>query len=84
MSIFSAILSIFVDDMSKKKILPLQKSFFNHYKQQLETIYFDEIIVACEYESIKFFLEEYKFHSERDYAEEFIKYLLSSFDSSKL
>lgn len=74
MSIFSDILSIFVDkNFSKNSKNTKIKSFslLEKYKEELDEIYFDDIFVATYYENIKNKLEQYKFFSDRSLVVEF-------------
>lgn len=74
MSIFSDILSIFVDkNFSKNSKNTKIKSFslLKKYKEELDEIYFDDIFVATYYENIKNKLEQYKFFSDRSLVAEF-------------
>lgn len=74
MSIFSDILSIFVDKNFSKNSKNIEiKSFslLEKYKEELDEIYFDDIFVATYYENIKNKLEQYKFFSDRSLVAEF-------------
>lgn len=71
MSIFSQIASIFIDDFWSSQKKYIQKSIFSVYKNQIDTIFFDDIFAIIEYNDIKKELEAYKFFSERHYSDMF-------------
>lgn len=71
MSIFSDILSIFIDKNFSKNTKVKSFSLLEKYKEELDEIYFDDIFVATYYENIKNKLEQYKFFSDRSLVAEF-------------
>lgn len=72
MSLFREIMSIFIEE--QEKVVPQQVSLHSmkeHYVQELEKVYFDDIFVGVEYGEIKTLLHLYKYQSRGVFALQF-------------
>lgn len=84
MSLISSILQIFLEknwDGYIRQASPVSRLV--EYKNELKDIYFDDIIVCTQYKNIKFYLEKYKFFSEREYYCIFVDYMLEAYSHIK-
>ena len=67
-SVIHFLREVFIDTESRDSIQGTQNihSLQEHYQQELQPWYLDDVMVATTYESIKNKLEAYKYRSERD------------------
>lgn len=69
--------TLFVEDKTKENEESLVlRDDTEHYREEIGTLFLDQIFVISTYESTKKLLERYKYHSEREVAKDLVSLLI--------
>ncbi len=77
MWIFKFLASIFFDSRHSPTNTVSIQELGNHYRNELDQFYLDQIWVASEYKYTKEIIERFKYHSEREYAVQLSEYFIA-------
>ncbi len=82
-SLITIIKNIFIEEREQIRGEESIKNITEHYKNDLSHLFLDEVWIASEYHETKDLIEDYKYHSHREYRSMLLLYYIELFKLQK-